>query len=1023
MQARAPIRLPGRKWLIGTALAALIFLAYLWAGYVLAPRLIRSEASRWTGRHAGLSLGLGPIRVDPLHLTVSIRDIRLAEHSRTLLSLGRLYLAVSPLSLFEPGYRVTALDLDQPDAHVVIAKDGTLNLAALLASSGTGKSTAPTPVLRIDDLRINQGRLSFTDLERGPAAQARLAPITFRLTDLRTRGGSGGRFILQANSGGADLAWQGRVSLSPFASRGTVSLSGIPVSTLAQFLPPGLPMTPNAGQMGLSAQYDVAAGAHGLDTRVSAADFAASGLELRGEALHGIVRIARIEAHSGTLQVAGSAAATGSLPVLTLRGLQLTGTGPAAGQTLDLARLTLKGTSLEDGRHRLAVSSLALAGLHVSVTRTRSGRIGLLRLLPPPTARSTPVTASSRPHSAPWQIELGRLAITDATVPVEDLTVHPAARFAITLHSFTASALSNDLGRAVPFSVRASIDRAYLALDGRITPDSRSAALWVSLAHLSLPTFAPYLPLAPATQLHSGELGVRGFAELATGRLIRLSGRLQTRNVELLARAGGTGLFGWRALNLSGIEYRPTKLVIDHARLSAPAGLIEILPNRTLNLAALVPPHAPRSAPPAHVSPKHGASSRTPAPAFAALLRRLDIDNGSITFADESIEPHFRAPIDHLHGTITNISTSRRAIATIGLAGQVINRYSPVQVKGSFNPYGLGRSTDIHLAFHDIQLPIFDPYSDFYAGYAIAKGTLSTRFHYRIVNRKLHAEHHIVIDQLQWGGASGSKHRVGWPIRLATALLKNRAGVIRINLPVTGSLDDPRFDIWPVVWMMLRHLLEKAALAPFDLIGKLFAGAQQAQYIDFVPGSAAVPPAALSSLTALAHALAQRPALQLDIPAGPAGALDAVAIEDARIDALLLARAGGHHPAGLSSLTLGRQLRGLVSLYRTRLKKPLVFPAHLPTAPAASAAGAPGRTPPDEKRELERAKIRWLRGELRPTVRPSAGTLVALGLARATHVQEALLANGSLKADRVFLTTTESGTAWHERIRMKLRLK
>ncbi len=42
MRSRMPIRLPGRKWLIGAAVAVLLFLSYLWAGYVLAPRLIRS---------------------------------------------------------------------------------------------------------------------------------------------------------------------------------------------------------------------------------------------------------------------------------------------------------------------------------------------------------------------------------------------------------------------------------------------------------------------------------------------------------------------------------------------------------------------------------------------------------------------------------------------------------------------------------------------------------------------------------------------------------------------------------------------------------------------------------------------------------------------------------------------------------------------------------------------------------------------------------------------------------------------
>ena len=1022
MNARGPIRLPARKWLIGAALAVLLFLAYLWAGYVLAPRLIRSEATAWASRRAGLSLGLGPIRVDPIHLTVSIRDIRLADRRSVLFTLGRLYVAVSPLSLFERGYRVAAIELDHPAVHVVINPDGSLNLATLLASPGG--SGGPAPLIRVDALSIDRGELSLTDRGQSPAARAVLTPITFRLRNFRTRGGSGGRFILQANSGGANFSWQGQLSMAPFASRGSVSVDGLEAGALAQFLPAGLPLTLSAGQMSFSAQYGIADGPQGLNTHLSALDFAATGLALRSADLQGILRIASIEANSGGLTFSSGTSAVGALPALTLRGVRLTGTGPAAGQHVRLGQLTLKGARLDEGRHRITVSSLALAGAWLPIRRARNGQITLLRFMTPATPPAAAAgSGSAHSRSAAWKFDLEHLEVTDVVAPVEDFTVSPAARFRMTLHSFTAAALSNDLARAVPFSARASLDRAYLALDGRVTPASRSAALWISLAHLSLKNFTPYLPLAPSAQLRSGELGVRGFAELAAGRLIRLRGRMETREVELLDRAADTELFGWRDLSLEGIEYRPARLVIGRAQLTAPTGLIEILPNRTLNLSALVPPHAPGGARRAHAPPAQAAPAAKRAPAFAALLRRLDIEDGSITFADESIEPHFRAPIRKLHGTITDISTSPQAIAGITLAGQVIGRYSPVTIKGSFNPYGLGRSTDIHVAFDDIQLPIFNPYSDFYAGYAIAKGTLSTRFHYRIVDRELHAEHHIVIDQLQWGGPSGSKHRVGWPIRLATALLKNRAGVIRINLPVTGSLDNPKFDIWPIVWMMLRHLLEKAALAPFDLIGRLFAGAQKAQYIDFMPGSAALPPGAAASLAALARALAQRPELQVDIPAGPAGPADTLALENARIDALLTARAGAHPRGGAEPLGLAKQLRGLASLYRTKLGKRPVYPPDLPLPPAAPAAAAHGAPASDRKVRLEQARIRWLRAQLRPSVRPSAGTLAALGLARARHVQNALLAKGILKPNRVFLTSNESGASWHDRIRMKLSLK
>ena len=1027
------IRPLGRRWVIALAAAVLLFLGYLWAGYVLAPRLIRSEAMRWAQARPGVALTLGPIKVDPLHITVSVRDIRLSEHGRPLASLQRLFVGLAPLGLLGGTYHITQLDLDAPQLNVLIGAHGTLNLAALSAPAGH-KASGPMPHIRIDALRIEQGRLSVTDRGRSPAARETLAPITLRLVHFRSWGHSGGRFAVQATSGnGARIAWWGQVSMTPFASSGTLSLTGAHLAALAQFLPAQLPVRPRAGRISVSAEYTADEGAHGFGLRVTDLGASASALALEGGPhLHGTVRIAKIRATGGKLRLAAGGAADASLATLTVQHVLLSGTGAARGQTVSLGTLSLEGIRLDMAPHRIAVGTLALAGLHLPVRRGPGGRLALLRFLA--IARRPQSRPARPPAAAQWSMRLGELQVRNATVPVTDLMVAPAAHFQIRLYSLTARTLSTDLGRPVPFSLRAGIaPRGYLSLSGRVTPGRDSAAVWLSVAHLPLRPFVPYLPLARTAEVHSGTLDARGFADIVAARLLRVTGRTDVRNLQLLDRATGTGLFGWQALSVSGISYQPERLVIARARLTAPSGMFVILPNRTLNLAALAPPRpqaaeARKSAPPAH------APGKPQAPALAALLKRLDIVNGSITFADESIEPHFHAPVEGLHGTIMNVSTSKRAIAHIALAGQVINPYSPVAVNGSFNPYGLGSDTDIRASFDNIQLPIFDPYSDRYAGYAIAKGILSAHFRYRINDRRLNADHHIVVEQLQWGGPSQSKQTVGWPIRLATALLKDRSGVIRIDLPVTGSLNDPNFHIASIVWMMLVHLLEKAALAPFDLIGRLFAGAAQAQYISFRPGSAALPHGAAGSLTALAHALAKRPALEVDIPAGPAGPEDAVALEDNRIDALALERIHAAPPGGFTALSLREQRRALTSLYRARLGKRPVFPPHLPSPPAPAATPAPPAAaapaesavriaPPSKRLARERGEIQWLREQLRPTARPSPEALAALGLARAQNVQVALLAHGALGPKRVFITTKEAGEPWHGRIRLKLRLQ
>ena len=48
------------------------------------------------------------------------------------------------------------------------------------------------------------------------------------------------------------------------------------------------------------------------------------------------------------------------------------------------------------------------------------------------------------------------------------------------------------------------------------------------------------------------------------------------------------------------------------------------------------------------------------------------------------------------------------------------------------------------------------------------------------------------------------------PVRLAVAILKDRDGKITLDVPIQGSLDDPKFRIGKVVEYALLNILTKS---------------------------------------------------------------------------------------------------------------------------------------------------------------------------------------------------------------------
>ena len=240
-------------------------------------------------------------------------------------------------------------------------------------------------------------------------------------------------------------------------------------------------------------------------------------------------------------------------------------------------------------------------------------------------------------------------------------------------------------------------------------------------------------------------------------------------------------------------------------------------------------------------------------------IREVRVDGGRMNFSDLSIQPNFAAEVRQLNGTITGLSSSFLSRATVDRKGKV-DDFSPVVIAGTLLPFAFDRFTDIGLKFENIALPVFNPYSGQFAGYNIAKGKLTTDLRYRIEDRKLDASHKTRIDQLEWGEASANQGEATLPVKFATSLLKDRDGVINLDAPVTGTLDDPKLRIGPIVWQIIKNLIVKAVTAPFALLGALFAGAEDAQFVDFAPGDATLEAATAGRLAALSKGLVQKPA-------------------------------------------------------------------------------------------------------------------------------------------------------------------
>ena len=947
------------KWLF---LLVGIFLAigiYTLIGFKVVPKIIRSQAIDYARTELKKPLTLGEISVNPFTFELDMRDIVLSDGGKPLLSLQHLFVDFQASSLFKRAFVFNTVLLEKPFARAIIRPDGSLNLVDLLPKE---KNDDSLPNIWIGDFSVTAGQVNFADQSRELKPEKILTPITFSLKNFKTRDDGGGFTLAAASDDGERFEWKGSLSLQPIHSKGSFVVEGFKALSAYEFLSEELPFQLTDGSFGLGGSYDFAIKAkQGMQLTASLPSIRADNLAIRPK--------------------------------------------KSGDDWVRLPEIKITDTRIDLAKQSAAIAAIDVKGMQAKVWLEPDGSLNLMQL-------SEQGANIKKASGSDWKADIGKVTLSAGVFDVEDRTVKPAGKFMLSPTEFSATGLSLDLDKAVPIIVNSTINgKAPLRLQGTVVPSTVTADLAVDVSGMPVRELLMYLPDYPSINFKSGLASAKGRITLDEKANIGYRGDAAIDTLVLLDIPNNSEFMRLKKAIVQGVDYRqgPEKVAINSITLVQPFMEVVITPKQTINILDLLMTATDATA-------QSGAKEAVVELPIA--IDKLAFQAGTMAFADFSIQPNFKAKIENLNGRILGISTKADAVADIDLTGFVVNKYSPVIIKGKTSIFDFEQKTDVEMAFRNIELPIFNPYSGRFAGYAIAKGKLTTELHYRIDNKKLVADHHVLIDQLTWGEATNSKDKVPIPVRLGTALLKDKNGVIDLNVPVTGTIDDPKFRIGPIVWQIVKNLIVKAVSAPFTFLGSLFAGAEDAQFVDFEPGSSQLPESAQKSLPLLAAALVDKPELNLDIPAGVLADVDGLALARQKLEAAATATIkAGKEPKPFADWEPKQQLAALENVYKQQ------FGAK-PDIPKTEAAPEAEEATRKEKRAAKKsAESQWLETQLLPKFQPTAAELASLGQARGEAVQDALLKGGTLDPSRVFLTPNSPMQNKDGLVRMELAMK
>jgi len=679
--------------------------------------------------------------------------------------------------------------------------------------------------------------------------------------------------------------------------------------------------------------------------------------------------------------------------------------------------IQIDGIRLDPETRILSVETVNTHQGDISLLRNAAGSLNLVESLPAVLAAADapeePVQAQPAKESL-LVAQINNLSVEDYTVDFRDLNTPTPAVLRLDRITVNAGNISTAAAEKATLAVRLRWDEGgTLSSSGSLTLSPLAGEMDIKAEKLEVTPVQPYLNEKIQVLITGGELETTGKVAFRMdpkqGLVAGFQGETLLANFASLDKYLGKDLLRWKSLQVSGIDVdiNPLRVALDEIALADFYARATVNEDGTVNLRKVLESEevAGQSATAQTAEDISPLAKKTPVedqkvfaeatqpkpdqPIPPITIKAVTLQGGTVSFADRLIKPHFKTEMLELGGNISGLSSAELARADVFLAGRLEN-HSPLKITGKINPLIRDKFTDISIEFRDIDLSPFTPYTGKYLGYKLEKGKLTLILNYRLSQNTLVAQNRIRFNRLTLGEKVDSPDATSLPVKLGLAILSDSEGNVELDLPVRGSVDDPEFSLGSIILKAIVGLVTKTISAPFAALGAAFAGGAELSYIDFEAGQAGLGDEQTETLTNLATALVERPALNLEITGIVDPETDGAQLRIARYDDLIQAQhirtlyKGGQAPPEEDRPAISAEAR---EAYVAKAYKEADIPK------PRNADGSLKALPVDEMEKL-----------LFTAIAISPADLRHLAIDRAETAKNNLLGDERLKPERLYIT-------------------
>jgi hypothetical protein len=953
---------PRRKLALIVA-AGLIILV---GAFLLAlPGIVRRVALDQVPKRMGRAVAIEDVDLNLFTGHLALKNFRLAEREgpEAFVEFERLDVRLSLPALLRSHLRV-AVALAGPAVRIVRGGPAEFNFSDLVPvgkePAEESKPAAPSRwTVTLERLDVSRGRVRVDDRAVSPPAEWLIQDLGVQATGITTRAGAPpGRLTVDAKIDEAVLAVRADpLRIEPQRLQAELSFDGFEMRRLNPYVyvPLGTPYLPKGGRLAIALAADVDGDANEVKKAVL----------------------------SGTVNLQGEALAQVGRP----------------DPFLSVARLGVGIKEVDALERTLTVASVDIEGLDLKARRDARGVIDLLEMFTPkasaPTVGRSGVPAGSpaaRPASPSRrtlfpiiqtlargfeQIRVERITLAPSTVAFIDESVKPTTTLALTKFQVGVDDFTWPVAGPARVAVSTGLPGGgTLDVKGPVMLQPFDARLTTTLRNAPVQPYQAYIPvLARLSGRFNGDS--QDHIAFRDGIVVLASrGNSWARNVAIRAPGGDRPVISVERMELVGLDVDwPKRAGFVRAGFLRPRLEIEREADGAMNVRQVFTPlEEERSAPAPKPAAAPGAGPQGPRPRALHETMRLEfgevrIDDGFIRFLDRTTTPAFSQDLSRLALSLKGFGNQPNRRATLALQS-VVGGDGGLDIRGEIGPLGGPVFIDLVGELRSFKLPSVDPYAVTTTGWVIKKGELQYTVRFKLDGDQLTAHNDVVVGELQVVPGRETdevKRRIGLPLGLIVALIKDQKGDIRASVPVTGSVNDPKFGLGDAIWTAVKNVLTNIVAAPFKAIGSLFSGGEtleepRVDAVTFAAGSSVLSPAMEEHLLRVADFLRRAPFVDLTMTSVPSRA-DVEALKSEAVTARLrdfqkerdldddAAALAAYYQEHLPDVPLPATVKEQLALLRER-----------EPAPDALLAGL-------ARRRLEATRERLLKGEGIPATR------------------------------------------------------